>query len=199
MIVNIRGTGGAGKSEIVRRVMAFFPSINPSFIDGRRQPFGYACHREGGKTLWVPGHYETPCGGCDTVKTPDQVYASVIENVQEGNDVIFEGIIIQDDIRRCIDLHRKFPGQVLVIELTTPIEVCLAGIQSRRDGRGDERPLDPKNTVSRAKRVKSRCAALRDSGVMVLKSDRESGYRAACDQLGLSPYQDVSVRFGGVK
>lgn len=186
MIVNIRGTGGSGKSTLVRLVMDRYPVKIPKFIEGRKQPYGYLLARDVADTpmLWVVGHYNTACGGGDTLKSPGDVFDSVRDKAEAGYDVLFEGIISQDDVTRTIALHRSFP--LLVLALTTPVEECLKGIQARRDERGDERPLSSKNTESRNRRLMtSILPRLKDAGVEVMKLSREDALQETLKRLRL--------------
>lgn len=185
--INLRGTSGSGKSTIVREVMKRYRFISARFIEGRRQPIGYACWMSdlkpyGDGALYVPGHYETACGGCDTITKVDDAYTQVIANLPTSN-VLYEGIMVQDDVKRAVELSKSTP--LLVIALTTPIEVCVASIQSRRDARGDDRPLDPKNTISRAGRVKKNIQRLRAGGVECLELSREEALAEVLRRLGL--------------
>lgn len=196
MIVNIRGTGGSGKSTVVRRIMEHYPNRVPINVLGRKQPQAYRCFRVehdgtagsdpvySAKPLYVVGHYETACGGGDTIKTPAEVFDLVRKAAETGDDVLFEGIISQDDTTRTIELARTLPLTVLF--LNTPLAECLAGIQARRDLRGDERPLNPKNTESRMKRCLSHYSKLRDAGLSVEKFDRESAYLKTTILLGIA-------------
>jgi len=186
IIINLRGTSGSGKSTVVRRLMDRYPDRLPNQEPDRRQPISYFCRRPGGRTLYVPGHYETACGGCDTIKTPDKVYALIEQALGQNMDVIYEGIIVQDDTRRLLELNARHP--VTVIELSTSIVECLAGIQARRDERGDERPLNDKNTVDRAVRVHKTCQKLRGMGLEIpyLSRDEAFGYCEGLLDLGLS-------------
>jgi hypothetical protein len=163
-----------------------------TYVEGRKQPQSYLCtgacevrSSPNRKPLFVPGHYEIATGGCDTLKTPGLVYDLVNEAAARGYDVIFEGIMVGDDVTRCVATSKAFPP-LLVIVLNTPIEECLRGIQSRRDAKGNEKPLDPKNTVSRAERLrKSMVPRLKDAGVEVRWSTRAEGFDLARERLGL--------------
>jgi hypothetical protein len=186
-IVQLRGTGGSGKSTVVRRIMALTATATPVFEAGRRQPIGYHCNFSRPPTLYIPGHYETACGGCDTIKTPDRVYELVRAAVDRDFNVLYEGIIVQDDIHRCIKLNHERRAKnlsgVTVIELDTKIEDCLSGIQNRRDERGETKPLNPKNTVDRMQRVHRSCFKLRDAGVTVLRLSREGAFQKCVELL----------------
>ena len=169
---------------MVRRVMERYPGKAANLEPGRRQPVSYTLtHSHLGKTLLVPGHYETPCGGCDTIKTTDRVYELVRDGVAQGRDVLYEGIMVQDDVRRLLELHQEYP--VSVIELGTPLDVCLGSIQTRRNIRGDTRPLNPKNTTARARSVRNNCERLRSAGVRVPTLLREEAYLYCLRLLGI--------------
>jgi len=179
-IINLRGTSGSGKSTVVRRVMesqrnAGRPLL-PLYEEGRRQPLAYrTAGSVGPPTLFIPGHYATPCGGCDTIKTPDQVYELVRDAAARGDNVIYEGIIIQDDTKRLLALNAEHP--VHVIELTTGIMECLEGIQQRRNERGDARPLNSKNTIARLFRVHRICDKLRAQSLVIPELGREEAFQ----------------------
>jgi hypothetical protein len=183
MIFNFRGTSGAGKSHLTRELMAKFPPQRPIEKEGRKQPIAYDC----GEKLIALGHYETACGGCDTISIPgamDFVYGEVRKYHEMGRHVLYEGVIVQDDTKRAIQLHQDgFP--LVVVFLTTPLETCLAGIQARRDARGDTRPLNPTNTANRIPRLKKHAANLRNAGVPVVELSREEALAFCLKELGL--------------
>lgn len=191
--INIRGTGGSGKSTLVQNIMALYPDKVERHIEGRKRPIAYIRKGPGLTPLFVPGHYETACGGCDTVKTTDQVYDLVREGLQlgTGGNVLYEGIMVMDDVRRAVELDTwmrawNLPaGRLHVIALTTPIEDCLAAIRDRRAARGDEKPLNEKNTRDRAKRMLSGLARLKDAGVVVEKMDRDAAFLRVRELLGV--------------
>jgi len=168
MIVNIRGTGGAGKSTLVRAVMSWYPEKIPHFVEGRKQPMGYTLHKanRAGKPLYVPGHYETACGGCDTIKTLDQIFDTVKSHHESGEDVLFEGMLLCDDTKRTIGLSQETP-EFVVIGLTTPIDQCCANIRKRREAGGNDKPLNEKNTRTRYERDKKHLEKLKSAGLDV--------------------------------
>jgi len=183
MIINLRGPSGAGKSTLVRRVMSYFPTQNAFYVDGRKKPIGYGCLGAGTRPLWVVGHYEVACGGGDTIDDLDEVFAQVRSHAG-GCDVIFEGLMIQCETRRLIELHRHYP--VIAIALTTPMELCLAGIQARRDARGDTRPLNPAGTIKKLKDMNRQRLLLRDCNVDYRRLSREQAEQVIVGVLGLA-------------
>lgn len=196
--INIRGTSGSGKSTLVRLVMACYQTVTPVFVTGRKRPSGYVCTRADGRSLSVVGHYETPCGGGDTVPSLDAVYCQVHEAVSRDQDVIYEGLIIQSDTRRCIELALAGRTEVLAIIMDVPLDVCLASIAERRAARGDVRALNPRNTISKMKSLDSQERKLRAGGVEVLRCGREAAFEACVARLGLHPHPDERpLQIGG--
>ncbi len=181
-IINLRGTSGSGKSTVVRRVMGQYGSIKPVSKSGRKQPVGYVCSLGQRRPLWVPGHYEIPCGGCDTLKSVQEVYDGVQSGLDQCYDVLFEGLMIQEAKASTFISFAK-QNNILVIALTTPIGDCLQAIRERRQARGNLEPLDPKNTVDRVERVKRNLFKLQDAGVRVLRLDREAAYLKCLEEL----------------
>lgn len=172
MIINIRGTGGAGKSTIVRSLMKRFPTVTPFYIEGRKRPLGYRCSDAIHKVMSVVGHYETPCGGGDTMPSPVAVFDLVAEEAAAYRNVVFEGIISQDSNGRLIELAKQFVD-VTVIALDVPLQVCLDSIRKRRDERGDMRPLNPENTITREHRMKGGLKKLHEAGIHTMFVSRE--------------------------
>lgn len=184
--INIRGTGGSGKSTLVRKVIERYP-YHANILEEKRKRAMATCHwfvqsktttTVPTRGLFVPGHYETNCGGCDTVKTVDKVYELVRASaLGDGNNVLYEGIMVMDDVTRAVqfdqDLKKK-DGRLIVISLTTPIEECLAGIRSRRGAEKEAvKPLNEKNTRNRMKAQVNSLHRLKQAGVEVLKLSRD--------------------------
>lgn len=203
MVINLRGTSGAGKSTVVRKMMAYYPvpNIAPVYVKelafkveaapSRKRPFGYILTRVGRKPLWIPGHYEAACGGCDTITKVDDVYASVRYYATIGFNVLFEGIMVQDDVKRAIDTARLLtPEPFTVYVLTTPIATCLQSVQLRRDARGETKPFNSKNTIARDRSVRNNAKRLSAASVPVLYVDRDACARTVAANLLLSEYPD---------
>lgn len=190
MIVNVRGTSGSGKSTLIRAVMAQYANKTPIMVEGRKQPIGYLLSAKRLPDLTVLGHYETECGGCDTIScdnATDATFAMVREWHARGRNVLFEGLLISAEANRTIALHRDgLP--LLVVSLTTPLEDCLAGIQERRARKGTTRPLGPntmKNLQSKQKGAATCCRKFREAGMAVLETDRLGARQAVFEALGL--------------
>lgn len=182
MIINPRGTSGSGKSHFARQLIALYtPGGVQSFHkEGRKQPYYYRYDRLGGPSspLFVLGHYETACGGCDTINGYDEMFALARKCAAEG-DVLMEGLLLSAEANRSIALGREFGDDFQVLLLDTPLGQCIANIQARRAGRGNDKPVNPKNTESKYKGVKSVCRRLVESGVRVYEGDFDTCFARA--------------------
>lgn len=197
--INIRGTGGSGKSTLARRVMELYAHHNPVTVEGRKQPL-FTCHWGNPRTeeqphgLVVPGHYNTDCGGCDTLKTVDSVYDIVRQHTLGDppgarNNVLYEGIMVMDDVTRAVKFSQdleKVGGRLIVIALSTTIEECLASIRARRGPEMEaKKPLNEKNTRDRAKRQEKILHRLKQAGVKVEKLSRDEAFIRCRELLGI--------------
>jgi len=180
MIINIRGTSGSGKTTLVRRLLENCSNQQKHYIDGRKQPIGYVYHQTPGeKPLAVIGHYETACGGCDTIQKMEKVFELVRLSHSLGYDVIFEGLLIAADVNRTQALHDDGLPLTVIALSEVPIEVCLSSVNERRMARlGPEKytPVAEKNTRSKYRGVQTSCVRLVDAGVNVHMTDREGAY-----------------------
>ncbi len=171
MIINIRSTSGAGKSTIVRVIMGLHRTRVAHKEHGRKQPIGYVCeHFDGGPSLAVVGHYETDCGGCDTISKMDRIFDLVRKAHDQGFNVLFEGLLISADVNRVAALHQDgLPLLVLAIDL--PIAECLSRVNNRRrlkaerTGKEYKGDVNPKNTVSKHRGVVKSMDRLRRLGI----------------------------------
>lgn len=178
MIINIRGTSGSGKSTLVRQLMELYEQKSAYKEEGRKQPIGYVCSNplSSSLPLAVIGHYETACGGCDTISKMEHIFDLVRKSHQEGFDVVFEGLLISADVNRTLALHQEgLPLAVVALD-QVPIEVCLSSVNERRMARlGPEKytPVKEKNTISKFRGVQKSMERLRVAGVTVVSCDRD--------------------------
>ena len=212
MLINIRGTSGSGKSTLVRRIRENYLRSVRIMEEGRKQPIGYVEHaaKEGIAPLGIVGHYETDCGGCDTVSGLDKIFDMVRAGHAQGYDVIFEGLIVCSDLNRLYKLHDDgLP--LLVVGLDTSLEDCLASVNERRQNawqrkvesvaefnaeqervgrkkfkKVPDQPEDvnPKNTTAKHKMVTTGMQRLKDHGVDARWCNREEAYDAIMEALG---------------
>lgn len=192
MIVNIRGTSGSGKSTVARKVMERYDTVEPHHIDGRKQPYYYICRTGGGSLeLAVVGHYETACGGSDTITKMDDIFALIRELATQGYNVLFEGLLLSAEFNRMAALYDEW-GEVEVIGLTEiPLQECYDAIIDRRKAKADKAGRNPKpagpnmmkNLESKYKGTKSTCDRLAKHGVPVHRLDRADALAKALELL----------------
>ena len=182
MIVQLRGTSGSGKSTVVRNIMALKKDWIRVKVEGRKQPIGYLSVAE--PALAVMGHYETACGGCDTIPSMDRIYDLIREAADKGFNVLYEGLLISAEVNRAVELGKTHDFLVLGIEL--PLELCLASINERRRAKKPDAPdVNPKNTEAKWKQTQRSMVRLAESGVECRWGSREEVERMARVALGL--------------
>lgn len=143
MIVNVRGGSGAGKSTVIREIMKHYDTKVPHFVEGRKQPLWYDLTNSASPQdtpLRVLGHYETECGGCDTISKntsdPDEkamayIHRLIREADDAGLNVLYEGVILTTILGELPKLFAE-GRPIVVINLTSDLETCLLGISDRR-------------------------------------------------------------------
>ena len=115
------------------------------------------------------------CGGCDTISDYETIYRLVREADDNKMDVLYEGLLISGESARPISLHQE--GRNLhVIALNTPLNVCIASINERRQAkRGpDAPPIKERNTVAKARAVEIAMGKMHDAGIPVEWLDRNA-------------------------
>ena len=160
MIIQIRGTSGSGKTWVMRRVMKVFEGDwSPVYVDGRKKPLLYRAWVSPWKSLVVLGHYESPCGGCDTIGSARQVF-ELVEELAEDDVILCEGLLLSEDTKWASQFDLR------VVYLHTPIEQCISQIKQRRLEAGNTKPLNEANTRNRVKRIERSRVKLETLGVL---------------------------------
>ncbi len=182
MIINVRGTSGSGKSTLVRSVMSEYKQRSAVKIKGRRQPLMYILsgHPFRERSLAVLGHYETPCGGCDTISKTDEIISTVEQSVAAGHDVLFEGLLISTMKNQLIDMHEA-GYEIAVVSLgEVPVEACISSVNERRLQRlGEEKytPVNPKGTTSKHATVARTMTAFEEAGMTTFTGNRDTALK----------------------
>lgn len=145
-IINIRGTHGSGKSTIVKTLIDRYNALPVGDVFNKKS-LGYVLTLSWlDHDVYVVGSYETACGGCDAI----QPYADIwprVEHYAAMGHVLFEGALVSSSYGNIGRSSEAYGNDFVFAFLDTPLSVCLERIAARRRARGDERPVDPKNTA----------------------------------------------------
>lgn len=169
MIIQVRGTSGSGKSTAVRRFMET-AEWTSEFRDGRKNPYLYWTRDIPPGKVVVLGHYNSPCGGGDTIGSAAAIY-DAIKEVIEGNGpipIVVEGLLLSEDSKWAKVLKEE-GNEVVCLFLTTPLDQCLSQIEGRRKAVGNEKPVNPKNTANRVGTIERARAKLTTAGVRCIR------------------------------
>ena len=172
MIINIRGTSGSGKSHLVRAIMEQCVDRTPIQEPGRKRPLFYTMKQPNGRTLAVIGHYETPCGGCDTIPSMDKIYAIVHQCADNGWDVLYEGLLLSAEVNRAVELAKS--ADLVIVGLTeVPVTECIDSVNRRRWAKNPEKPgVNPKNTMAKWKQTRRAMERFEEAGVEAHSAER---------------------------
>jgi hypothetical protein len=190
MIINVRGTHGSGKSTIVRKVMSYYDRIHEIRKQGRTRPFAYELN-SANHNLYVPGHYETPCGGCDSIGLVNDYYEKIALYAKNNWDVLFEGILAQHSGPNTRKLIATFKYCICVINVS--IEEATQAVNERRQLRGNFKPFDPRNVIKEHEDVIRKAKQLKEIGVPVFIGNREEVKNEVLRLLGLKSGVDLGV------
>lgn len=165
-IVQIRGTSGSGKSTVMRGVMdsALWNSI---IVPGRKKPLYYVSAEPRMPPTVILGHYESPCGGGDTVGSARAIYDLIIEIhtlLPDIRVILCEGLLLSEDVK-WTTLLKSSGFDVRCLFLVTPVEQCIDWIKGRRKAAGNEKPLSESNTRNRVGVIERARTKLEAAGV----------------------------------
>jgi len=139
-VYDLRGTHGSGKSHVVHTLIKRYgqaPILADGVIIGHYvPPLGLA----------VVGPYTKVCGGCDAVRTQDEVCHRVRAFSLLYPKVLLEGALVGHTFSRYAALADEI-GDYTFMFLDTPLEECVRRVKARREAKGNTKPLDPKNIV----------------------------------------------------
>lgn len=200
MIINIRGISGSGKSTLARKIMGLYDSRLPmkeKQPSTRKAPIGYLCSKLGATHLGVIGHYESACGGADTIHGYDILYPLIFEAAKPGNHVLYEGLLISGDVKNTQTLVSnlsQLPGTVMRnVALRVPLEECMESVTQRRiraweakGSKGDRPgPMPLVRAQGKQSQLESAVRRLNAAGIPVEWADREEAFELVKGWLGL--------------
>lgn len=188
MIINIRGTSGSGKSTLVRKIMKKF-SAEPIVDKKTGKVTDYYMDTPYGP-LYVIGRYETACGGCDGIKTQDEVRARVRKYAKKGH-VVFEGLIVTSCYGKYLNLFKRLKQPFMFVFLSTKIETCIKMVEKRRRAKGNMKPLDPTNTIAKMKIVERTIERCREDNTPHIVVSRNRALEEILCLLEQHPFQNT--------
>jgi hypothetical protein len=144
-ILDIRGTHGSGKSFIPLSLLAKYEHreiiSKPITYAG---PVGIVGYHIPELNLYILGKYTTACGGCDGIKTQDEIRARVNVFSQCGH-VLLEGILVAHTFGPWLEFSAGRNWIFMIND--TPLPECIRRVNARREARGQGPLLDPVNII----------------------------------------------------
>ncbi len=166
MIISVRGTNGSGKSTVVRGLMErgaakpIFGVLGPSRPEAYKLLLAFVA-----EPVFVIGPYVSETGGCDSVH-PFKLIIELLNKYSKQGHIVFEGMMISDTYGRIGVLLERWGLQAVFAFLPTPLDECIRRVEQRRINRGNQKPLNPKNTINRYKSVQRVRDKIDKAGIM---------------------------------
>lgn len=164
-VYDIRGTHGSGKSTIPHTILEknFHETLMglPLTYPGRVGVLGYYVPD---LNLYIIGKYASQCGGCDAIKTQDEIKARVDYYRAKGN-VLLEGILVAHTFGPWLDFSRGRNWRFCI--LNTPLDECIRRVNARRAIRGREPIENTSNIVRDHGRITAMVDKFTNAGAVV--------------------------------
>jgi adenylate kinase family enzyme len=178
IILCLRGTSGSGKTTIARTFIEKYPTF-PIEDSNSNKIWGYEVDmsQEGfSAPLFVIGSYATTCGGCDNINTQKEIAERAL-SVHPRGHVLIEGLLLAHAGPKAITTTMLKETNAYVLGyIDTPLDVCLDRVQKRRIARGDLRPFNPDNTISKHSGAHRTCINMHNIGVPVRTVDHTDAF-----------------------
>ncbi len=165
IIINIRGSSGAGKTTVVRRFVERLPHEAIGGTPGKPKGYRVDATTWGIATpVWIVGSYENTCGGADGIRTQEEIADRVVK-AQPFGHVLVEGLLLsQIGLGGTATPILKDHGAVFGF-MDTPWDTCVARVLFRRAVAGNDKELDPEKNMRRNfNSVQTVAKKLRDAG-----------------------------------
>ncbi len=158
-IVSIRGTHGSGKSTIVQKILRKYPHDAQYSNGNAKRPTGYMVALPSDQ-LYIPGPYDTPCGGCDAIQPYSLIWPLVEGAASCGHHVLFEGALVSSSYGAIGHAMNAYGDNAVFAFLDTPLDKCLERVYARRLAKwvgankpGLPLPVNPVNTAGKFESV----------------------------------------------
>jgi hypothetical protein len=135
--------------------------------------------------IYVLGRYETPTGGCDGIRTQEEICAGIRQLSALGS-VVFEGFLISGMHAR----YRKLEDELNPTHhwiwacLDTPLDKCIEQTIKRRAARGNTKDFNPANLKVTFRAVITTRQALEKDGRDVRTLPHQSPLASLIEWLG---------------
>lgn len=170
IVVNVRGLPGAGKTELVRRVLSWYgqgKDAVPQVLHEDELRAGRVLgHLVGpasdGSGLAVIGSYARRSGGCDTIRGDAGGCVAAIAAADRwacaGHAVLLEGLALSCEADAFSALSPRH--RLHVIRLTTPLALCAENLSKRRRTARARTATLMKGLVTQERAIDDACARL---------------------------------------
>jgi GTPase SAR1 family protein len=180
VILSLRGTSGSGKTTVARKFLTDYPTKTLPDPNKPKKHWGYQVDlsTEGiTQPLYVIGSYQNTCGGTDGISTQEEIAERALVAHPRGH-VLLEGLLLSKVGPGAITTQMLKPtGSYVAAILDTPLATCLQRVQDRRNARGEDKPFNPKNTISAHKSTYDACVNLHNAGgVKIITIDHTDAF-----------------------
>lgn len=180
VILSLRGTSGSGKTTVARKFLTDYPCKALPDPNKPKKHWGYQVDLTSQgitQPLYVIGSYQNTCGGTDGISTQEEIAERALAAHPRGH-VLLEGLLLSKVGPGAITTQMLKPtGAYVAAVLDTPLVTCLQRVQARRDARGEEKPFNPKNTISAHKSTYDACVNLHNAGgVKIITIDHTDAF-----------------------
>lgn len=187
-VLDIRGTHGSGKTTVPLGLIAKYGKTvrlwqgAPLTYEGRSGILGYYIPE---LNLTIIGRYETACGGCDGIKTQEEIKARVTEAAKTGH-VLLEGILVAHTFGPWEEFSRPWGANWKFLFLDTPLAECIARVDARRAAAGKGPLADRKNIIRDHARIWALRAKFKEAGRTALWVNNETSIADVLEVLNAS-------------
>lgn len=141
-VLDVRGTHGSGKSTLVRKILETYEA---KAVTENGEHLGYYA---AAIDCGVIARYTETGGGCDGIKTADEVVRRVKLFHSRYRTTVFEGVLVSHTFSRYARLADELGREnYWFLFLNTPLETCISRVERRRRAKGNLKSLDPKNVI----------------------------------------------------
>lgn len=144
-IIKILGPSGAGKTTVVRDLMAVGNTLPLTWGTNKIVAYSTVIPPE---QIFSIGSYEANCGGVDTIPKWQEVTERV-EKFHALGHVIYEGLLQSTYYGAMGKWSKQYGDNFIYLWLNTPLDVCMKRLHERRAKNGTKRPLNEQQAADK--------------------------------------------------